>query len=508
MSAATLLMRQTDPIFRDAVDRLEQSLNDCFGTDFDLFIWQDKWQLFGNVEPQLASISDEVTAFAPNINRSLTTIHESQYAILPLNTLGEIPLLVVALADDMSERQLEVIGKLVQKNLSVHEQMECTAISLKESSRLRTFTTDLTSSLEAAKSSQSFIETASQVLSLLRSTINAESMALVPEGSSSPADFVTVGDQLGDRAEWERIVGARQKRDPGSPIFRGVCGVAYSAIRDFVIVPIRHSGRKLGWLVADVDDENSFGSSDEFLESVVTATASVLANQAVNEERLSQKELLLLDVVRSIVSAIDAKDAFTCGHSVRVATYASLVAKEMGLPQRECEEVYLSGLLHDVGKMGVPDKLFHKESELTEEEFQLVKQHPDHGWKILQRLEDLQHILPGVVHHHESFDGTGYPDQIAGEDIPLVARILATVDAYDALRSDRPYRKGMTHHDALATLLEGAETQWDPEVVDAVHCVSKKIERVSRKYRTESYLWRIPGTIEPQNKPEGEVTVV
>ena len=204
-------------------------------------------------------------------------------------------------------------------------------------------------------------------------------------------------------------------------------------------------------------------------------------------------------MVRSRVSAIDAKDPQTCGHSVRVAIYAAVVAEGLELTPREREEVYLSGLLHDVGKIGVPEEIFHKSTSLTEEEFDLVKRHPDHGWKILHRLEDLQHILPGVVHHHESFDGSGYPDQIAGEDIPLVASILAAVDAYDALTSDRPYRKGKSHMDAMAVLTEGSVVQWDPVVVETLHNVSRRMERVSRKYRRAAHPWRIPGSIVAQD---------
>lgn len=488
------LARPTDPQLRGTIDRLEQSLIACFPAGFGLFIWHDQWQLIGNSDI-LPHIADEV---AHDAGRSLKSIENATYAILPFSSNRDVSLLVVACVEEgTTEPQLELVGNLVQQNLATCEEIESTSQEQEESTRLVAFTKDLIRALESGKPNQSFADTAARILTILSSTIHAESIALVPKGTSSPADFVAVGNALGDRFDWERIVDARQKIDPNSLVFRSFSGVDFSEIRDFVVFPVRQAGRMLGWLAADADEAKA--SSDSFLQSILAATAAILANQAVNEERVSEKEVLLLDVIRSLVSAIDTKDIFACGHSARVAKYASLVASELGLSRRECDEVYLSGLLHDVGKIGVPDRIFEKNRELTQDEYRLVQQHPDHGWKILQRLEDRQHLLPGVLHHHERFDGTGYPDKIAGEEIPLVARILAAVDAYDALRSDRPYRKGISHEKALEILLEGAETQWDPDVIDALVCMSKKIERISRTHRSESHLWRVPGMIAPQD---------
>ena len=336
------------------------------------------------------------------------------------------------------------------------------------------------------------------LLPTLASRINAQSLAIVPEAKSSREAFVAHGEPVGDLAEWKRIVETCSQTTTSSDVYRRACGVGYSAIHDFVVAPIKMDDTLFGWIVADVDETDDNEELTASTTSLMHASAGLLATYAFADERLQQKEQLLLDVVRSLVTAIDAKDPQTCGHSVRVAIYASLVADAMGLSKNECDELYLAGLLHDVGKIGIPESILQKDSSLTEQEFGLVKQHSDHGWKILHRLEDLQHILPGVVHHHESFDGTGYPDQIAGDEIPLAARILAGVDAYDALTSQRNYRNGKSHAEAMKVLAEGAGVQWDPEVIEAIHEKAKSFQRVSRKYRHEAYPWRIPGSIEPQ----------
>ena len=143
-------------------------------------------------------------------------------------------------------------------------------------------------------------------------------------------------------------------------------------------------------------------------------------------------------MVRSLVSALDAKDEYTCGHSERVALYGKILAEQAGYTEEERDRLYLTGLLHDVGKIGVSDAVLKKADKLTDEEFAEIKRHPDEGWAILQDLKQLQYVLPGVLFHHERVDGAGYPDGLAGTEIPKDGRLLAIVDAYDAMTSDRP----------------------------------------------------------------------
>ncbi len=141
------------------------------------------------------------------------------------------------------------------------------------------------------------------------------------------------------------------------------------------------------------------------------------------------------------------------------------LAASVGLPPDECETVYLSGLLHDLGKVGVADDVLLKPGQLTEEAFALIKEHPQRGYNLLKRLAPLKDMLPGVLHHHEAWDGSGYPHGLAGEEIPLIARLLAVADAFDAMTSNRPYRDGMPVEKARQILADGAGKFWDSKLV-------------------------------------------
>jgi HD-GYP domain-containing protein (c-di-GMP phosphodiesterase class II) len=173
----------------------------------------------------------------------------------------------------------------------------------------------------------------------------------------------------------------------------------------------------------------------------------------------------LIGLVHCLTAALDAKDPYTCGHSERVTRIAVRLGRQMGLPPTTLDDLYLGGLLHDVGKIGVPDHVLRKPGKLTDEEFTAVQQHTLIGDRIVANVAQLASARPAVRNHHENFDGTGYPDRLAGKDIPLLARILAVADAYDAMNSDRPYRKGLPSARIDAVLTAGAGKQWDPEVI-------------------------------------------
>ncbi len=168
--------------------------------------------------------------------------------------------------------------------------------------------------------------------------------------------------------------------------------------------------------------------------------------------------------VRALAEAVDAKDQYTRGHSQRVAEYARDLAKYCGHDDGFVELVFVTGTLHDVGKIGVPDEALKKPGKLTDEEFDSIKLHPALGEKIVSQIPQLADTLPGIRNHHERFDGRGYPDKLAGENISLLARILAIADTYDAMTSDRPYRKGLDVDFALSEIEKGAGTQFDPEM--------------------------------------------
>lgn len=173
------------------------------------------------------------------------------------------------------------------------------------------------------------------------------------------------------------------------------------------------------------------------------------------------------EFVASISSAVDARDVYTAGHSRRVSDDSAAIAKVLKLSHREVRIVRIGALLHDVGKIGVPDEVLQKSGPLTPEEFELVKQHPAIGKQILEKVEAFRDYVPVVELHHENHDGSGYPWGLAGEEIPVAARIVHVADAYDAMVTDRPYRKGLQHDRAIEILKVNAGSQFDPQVVTA-----------------------------------------
>jgi len=175
----------------------------------------------------------------------------------------------------------------------------------------------------------------------------------------------------------------------------------------------------------------------------------------------------ILDTVTSLAYAIDAKDQYTQGHSQKVSAYAALLAEALGLSEAEVEEIRLAAVLHDVGKVGIPEQILNKGGPLNPEEWETMKAHVYYGGRLLEPLAPLARIRQMVLHHHEFFDGSGYPEALAGQDIPLGARIITIADSYDTITSDRSYKKGRTAEEALAELERCATTQYDPELVAA-----------------------------------------
>lgn len=189
-----------------------------------------------------------------------------------------------------------------------------------------------------------------------------------------------------------------------------------------------------------------------------------LVNKFNKEQIKSQNHLM--EMVTSLAGAIDAKDTYTKGHSSSVSRYAEALAKALNLPDSEVERIALGALLHDVGKIGIPENVLRKPTHLSDEEWEIMKQHPVIGAeKVLMPNEALRDLIPMVKYHHERWDGTGYPERLKGEDIPYSARIVSVADAYHALISDRPYRKGLGVEKACEILKMGAGIQWDRNLV-------------------------------------------
>ena len=182
--------------------------------------------------------------------------------------------------------------------------------------------------------------------------------------------------------------------------------------------------------------------------------------RAANENRE-----LFLGTVKGLAAAIDGKDPYTRGHSERVARFSVAIAQGLELPDDEIEKIRISALLHDVGKIGIDDNILKKPAALTDEEFEIMKQHPQKGFKIMSQIPAMREFLPGMYMHHEMIDGNGYPQGLKGEEIPLQARIVSVADTFDAMTTDRPYQRAMKFEDALARIKSFVGTRYDEEVV-------------------------------------------
>lgn len=201
--------------------------------------------------------------------------------------------------------------------------------------------------------------------------------------------------------------------------------------------------------------------------STLERLSSQISVALENSRLISNLEELFIGTVKSLSSTIDAKSKWTAGHSERVTTYALGIGKEMGLPENELKDLELAGLLHDIGKIGTYEAVLDKAGKLTPEEFEIVKKHPVRGAEVLEPIKQMKDIIPGVLHHHERYDGTGYPDGLKAEKIPLMARILAVADTFDAMKADRPYRTGRTMEFIIEEFKRCSGTQFDPKIIDA-----------------------------------------
>lgn len=172
------------------------------------------------------------------------------------------------------------------------------------------------------------------------------------------------------------------------------------------------------------------------------------------------------EVVLAMAEAVEKKSPWTAGHSKRVTDYAVMIAEALGCDARETEKLRVAGLLHDIGKIGMPGLILNKQGRLTEEEYAVVKRHPEDGAHILSKMHLFREMVPAIRHHHEWYDGKGYPDGLRGAEIPMHARILAVADAFDAMTADRPYRQGYLPEEAIRRLHAGAGSQFDPEIVE------------------------------------------
>ena len=243
--------------------------------------------------------------------------------------------------------------------------------------------------------------------------------------------------------------------------------------RNLICVPLRAKDKTIGVLQAlnklpalgtDAASASLFRDDDRKLLESLSHQVSIAVDNARLYANLKQS---FFETVEALAEAIEKKDHYTGGHTKRVVYYSMCIAKYMKLTAEQLERIRLGALLHDVGKIGVEDKILKKQAPLEPDEWKVMQTHPELGHDIMGRVEGLRDVIGGMRYHHERWDGKGYPLGLKGEEIPLIARIISVADAYDAMVSTRPYRKGLDPQIAYTEIVKNRGTQFDPETVDA-----------------------------------------
>lgn len=290
-----------------------------------------------------------------------------------------------------------------------------------------------------------------------------EPIPLASEESGPQSDVIHSGQTMTVNDAREELLDAPIPFDEGEP--------NATTIRSALMAPMTSQGETIGVLQVQSRTPYRFTEADKELLALIANTAAVSlenvrlfdALQTANDELRNAYDA----TIAGWAKALELKDKETEGHTQRVAKLTLDLARQFGFTDDGCEHVYRGALLHDIGKMGVPDDILHKPGQLDGDEWDIIKQHPVHAYELLNDIDFLQPALAIPHCHHERWDGAGYPQGLEGEQIPLEARIFAVVDAYDAMTNDRPYRDALPHDEATRRLQENAGTQFDPDVVEA-----------------------------------------
>lgn len=249
--------------------------------------------------------------------------------------------------------------------------------------------------------------------------------------------------------------------------------IAAAVGSEVICEPISYCGRPIGVVLAGQKrgpDPMIASPEMQFVEAV----ADFLGTFHENIARFDEQKAMSMGVLKALTASIDAKDPYTRGHSERVAHLSHSISLAMGFSTEDAERVRIAGLVHDVGKIGVPEAVLLKTGRLTDDEFAFIKKHPEIGHRILKDIIGMQDVLPGVLYHHERYDGRGYPHGLKGENIPLVARIIALSDTFDAMSSTRSYRSALPREKVLSELQRCAGSQFDPRVVESFFRIDLK----------------------------------
>jgi len=298
---------------------------------------------------------------------------------------------------------------------------------------------------------------------LLRDKDSGELVTEYVKTGRAAAEVVISSSIVQRAAERGEAVITRDAADDSR--FEAGMSIIAQNISSAMCAPLRHQDETLGVIYVDTR-----GTTNAFVQSdlqLLVALAGPAASAIKNAQYVHMLEKAYADTLVVLADTIEMRDKYTVGHTWRVTNFAMAIAREIGWSEEKIRECEMGGVLHDIGKIAIEDAILGKPGRLTEEEFAKIKVHPERGARLLQDVERLHPLIPYCLYHHERYDGHGYPYGLSGEEIPIEGRVVAVADTFDALTSNRPYRKGLDPDFALGEIEKGRSTQFDPEVVDA-----------------------------------------
>jgi diguanylate cyclase (GGDEF)-like protein len=455
------------------------------GTPFPLSDWPSDRELLRSRQTLIETVSDP--CLPEDVRDSMEDWGEKTCLSVPLY-FGDQPLGMLVLIETECERQFSA-DEIALAN-GVAEQAAIALHNARLVSGLRHRTDEATLLNDVARASAASLDVADiaggTVAQLCRVTPFEQGALLLEREPGLPVDVVyttqrhsqlagirldALDPALVARLEHERAALLRLPDELPLP------GREIVGLRSAAIVGLFEEQRLIGLLVLGSASERTFSAADRSLFAGVGAQLSL----AVRNARLYDNvRRLHLGNLRALSSALTAKDYYTLGHTTRVAVYAVLLAKELGLPDKTVQQVEEIAYLHDIGKIAVSDRVLLKPGALSDEEWELMRQHPSVSAEIIEPLLEAP-LVAAVRHHHERYDGRGYPDGLAGSDIPELARLLCVVDCYDAMSSRRVYRRALTFRECVAELQRCRGTQFDPGMVDAMLRMLRRLARQQRR---------------------------
>jgi putative nucleotidyltransferase with HDIG domain len=469
---------------REAVDLLTERRVDCCFTDINM-PEMDGLALAEHIRKHDNTIPVIVMTGYPSLDNTIQTLKNGvvDFLVKPVN-LHQMELCVQRV---LRERQLFIENVMLQKEVAGKAKIEKLNAELlykvEELNILNRILTDFAAMRESTDVFRHLVDMAVDIIQA-----DASCFYLVNEKSNEPMPIAAAGAPWTKKAGTTGIVdtqtiGFGQLLSPNDPKIHQLIDEVIQDDRpliianngggfkrlpqemlSFMLAPLKIRSKVLGVLMATIYQGNHrFSEKDLFYLDFMSKKASTgIENLALYENIYNN----LLSTLYAFVKAIEARDPYTKQHSSRVTLIAVTLAKAMGCSGEDCEILNVSGMLHDIGKIGIRDDILLKPGRLNEEEYRIIQQHPVIGYEIMSHLGLWTREKQIVRCHHERFDGKGYPDGLAGEDIPLLGRILSVADVYDAIASDRAYRERMSEEKILDIMYGGAGTQFDPEIID------------------------------------------